>query len=179
MHALRFIYYFSFFLAVAAAAIIHSPQSAVAAGFGVSPSALEFTVEKGAEASRQLTIYNTGADAQFVAISENPAVTVVPGTAMLGESESAVATVTATGKKLGKSSGEILISFTPEGSSAGNEVLFSLGTRVGVSLNVIESSARSANFFAGALTSAAIVVGGLSAYLALRRKNVRLLPTKA
>ncbi len=179
MRQLRLIYYFLFFLFIAAAAVIHSPQSAIAAGFGVSPSSLEFTVEKGSEASRQLTIYNTGADAQFAAISGNPAVTVAPGTAMVGESKSVVATVTATGKKLGKSSGEILISFTPEGSSAGNEVLFSLGTRVGVSLNVVESAMHSANFFVGILTSAAIVVSGLSAYLALRRKSARLLPAGA
>ena len=164
---------------MAVAAVACSPHRAIAAGFGVSPSSLEFTVEKGAEASRQLMIYNTGAAARFVANSGNPAITVVPGTAMLGESESAVATVTATGKKLGKSSGEILISFTPDGSSAGNEVLFSLGTRVGVSLNVIESSARSANFFVGMLTSSAVVVGGLFAYLALRRKSARQLPAKA
>lgn len=179
MRFLSFIYYFSFFLAVAASTAGYFPHRAVAAGFGVSPSSLNFVVEEGSESSRQLIIYNTGADALFMASSDNPAITVTPSTAMLGESESAAVTVTATGKKAGKSSGEILISFIPEGSSAGNEVLFSLGTRVGVSLTVVESAMSSANFFVGVLASAGIVVAGLSAYLALRRKNAMLLPAKA
>ncbi len=170
MRFFRFIYYFSFFLAVAASTTSYFPHRAVAAGFGVSPSSLDFTVVEGSESSRQLTIYNTGADARFMASSDNPAITVVPSTAMLGKSESAAVTVTAAGKKAGKSSGEILISFIPEGGSAGNEVLFSLGTRVGVSLAVIENAVQSANFFVGMLASAGIVVAGLSLYLPIRSR---------
>lgn len=176
------IYHFRFlFLAAAVAAVlIASKANAVnAAGFGVSPSSIDFIVEKGSSASRQLIVYNTGADAKFVAISENPELAVLPSAGILGESESAAVTVTATGKKIGKSSTEILISLAHNRNNADDGVRFSLGTRVGVSLAVIESAIPSANFFVGMLASAGIVVGGLSAYLAIRSKKAWLPPAKA
>lgn len=178
MRAFGAIYCFLFLLA-ATAAIVTSSSNAAATGFGVSPSSIDFAVEKGSSASRQLIIYSTGADAQFVAISESPEVTVAPSAGILSESKPVVVTVTATGKKLGKSGSEILISLAHNSGNAGNEVRFSLGTRVGISLSVVERTAESANPLAGMLTSSAIVVGGLSAYLTLRRKNARLLPAKA
>lgn len=177
-----FIYCFRFLLlAAAAAAVLTASKANVAnaAGFGVSPSNIDFIVEKGSSASRQLIIYSTGADAKFVAASENPELAVLPSAGALGEGESAAITVTATGKKIGKSDGEILISLSHDSGNAGNGVLFSLGTRVGVSLAVVESAMPSANFFVGMLTSAGVVMVGLSAYLALRRKSAQLLPARA
>lgn len=167
------------FLFLAAAAFIDFPQTASAAGFGVSPSNINFVVEKGSSASRQLIIYNTGADAQFTAISDDPAIAVEPSSGALGEGNAAAIRVTAAGKKAGKSSSEILISLVHVSTNADREVRLALGTRVGVSLAVIESAVQSANFFVGLLISAGVVVAGLSAYLALRGKNAWLLPAKA
>ena len=179
MKVSSFIYYFRFFLflflATAAISLAHT-ESVVAAGFGVSPSSLDFVVEKGSAASRQLIVYNTGADARFTAISEDPAIAIVPSEGLLGKGKSAAVTVTAAGKKSGKSSSEILISFITNNGRADKEVQFSLGTRVGVSLNVFENSLSSlppANFFVGILTSVVIVATGLSAYLPVRNRLKR------
>ena len=171
MKAPYFIYCFLF---LAAVAFIDVTQASIAAGFGVSPSAIDFTVEKGSAASRQLIIYNTGPDAQFTAVSEDPAITVKPDKGILGKDKSVV-TVTATGRKVGKSSGEILISLLPNSGKADKEVRFSLGTRVGVSVRVLESAVPSASPFVGMLTSAGIVAAGLSAYLPVRNKLKRQL----
>ncbi len=165
-----FIYYFLFL----AAALIGFSQSASAAGFGVSPSNIGFTVEKGLSASRQLIIYNTGTDAQFTAASNDPAIAVEPSAGLVRKGKATVLTVTASGKKPGKSASEILVNLAHD-RNPGREVMLSLGTRVGVSLAVIESAVPSANFFVGMLTSAGIVVSGLSAYLAMRRKNALLI----
>lgn len=167
------------FLFLAAAAFIDSPQTASAAGFGVSPSNINFVVEKGSSASRQLIIYNTGAYAQFTAISDDPAIAVEPSSGALGEGKAAAITVTASAKNPGRSASEILVSLVHGSGNPDREVRLALGTRVGVSLSVVESALQSANPVVGMLVSAGMVVAGLSAYLALRRKNVWLLPAKA
>ncbi|MBI2176498.1 hypothetical protein HYU40_04115 [Candidatus Woesearchaeota archaeon] len=166
-------------LAFAASVTAVNSQLSNAAGFGVSPSSIEFVIEKGSSASRQLIIYNTGTDAQFTAVSENPAISAEPDNGMLKNGKSTAIKVTANGEKPGKSASEILVSLAHGSDNPDGKVRLSLGTRVRVSLTVIESAVQSADFFVGALTSAAITVAGLSAYLALRRKNVRLLPAKA
>ena len=168
MRKRHIIYYFLF---LAAVVLTDFPQTTVAAGFGVSPSTIDFAVEKGSSVSRQLIIYNTGPAAQFTAISENPAITVKPGNGILGESEMATVTLTAAGKNVGRSGGEILISLVPDNGNSDKEVKFSLGTRVGVSLSVVESALPSASLFVGMLTTAVIVAAGLSVYLQVRRRT--------
>lgn len=175
---MRISFFIYCFLFAAAAAFIGFSQAASAAGFGVSPSSIGFIVEKGSSASRQLIIYNTGPVAQFTAASGDSAIAVEPGSGAIGEGSTAAIIVTATGRNPGKSASEILVSLVHGSGNPDSEVRLSLGTRVGVSLAVVKSAAHSASFLVGMLTSSAIVVSGLSAYLALRRKSA-LLPARA
>lgn len=167
MKASFFIYYFLF---VAAMAFTGSPQAASAAGFGVSPSDINFVVENGLSASRQLIIYNTGPASVFTVVSEDSAIAVEPSSGTLEKGNTAAIIVTASGKKPGKSASEILVSLAHGSGNPDGEVRLSLGTRVRVSLSVVESALQSANPFVGALISAAMVVAGLLVYLPTRNR---------
>ncbi len=172
MKASCLIYWFCF---LSAATIIFcvNTKSSAAAGFGVSPSALEFTVEEGSESSRQLIIYNTGKESGFSAESSSPeAVLVFPPSGTLLEGGTAIVTVTAFGKKIGTSESEITVSVN---SDENGKVGVELGAAVAVNINVIKSSALPANAFVGMLLSASIVLSGVAAYYASRKKVRQLL----
>ncbi|MBI3036694.1 mobile sperm domain-containing protein [Candidatus Woesearchaeota archaeon] len=168
-----FIYYFLFLLFVAATGAISASQNVTGAGFGVSPSGLEFVVEKGAQASRHLIIYNTGKEsAGFRAQSSDPVVIKVsPETGFVEAEGSAAVEVTATGSKIGQTSGEVIISFGSHGSH--NEVSLELGTAVPVKLTAFKKAEAAANAFIGMLLSASIVFAGLAAYYFAKRKSSR------
>lgn len=179
MNALSFIYYFRFFIIAAAiiTVIANNSQTVAAAGFGVSPSTLDFTVEEGSESSRQLIIYNTGKESEFSIESSSPEVVrASPSSGILPEEGTAVATVTALGKKVGTSESKLAISF---GSHARNEVSVALGTIVAVKLSVVKGPALSASAFVGMLLSTFIVLFGASAYCASRKKIRQLIFARA
>ena len=116
MRAFLLIYLFCF-IAAAAGILVCSSKASVAAGFGVSPSTLDFSVEKGSKVARQLIIYNTGEAAAFRAASSNPlAVQVSPSEGVIGTGAASHITVTATGEKAGSSREEIIVSFSSLGS---------------------------------------------------------------
>ncbi|MBI2141658.1 hypothetical protein HYU16_04530 [Candidatus Woesearchaeota archaeon] len=170
-----FTYYFLFLLLAAATVAINASQNANAAGFGVSPSNMEFIVEKGSQASRQLMLYNTNEEAaEFTAMSSNPETTKVSperGT-VPGEGTTSI-TVTARGikkNKEGKSEGEIVISFDNRNIDADREVSLSLGTAVAVKVDVVKGAALAVNAIIGVIVSASIVMAGLAAYYATRRR---------
>lgn len=173
-HSFRF---FLFTAIVIAVIIVNNSLAVIAAGFGVSPSSLDFTVEEGSEASRQLTIYNTGKESGFNVESSSPElVQVFPSSGTLPEGGLVLVTVTAFGKKVGSSENELKISFA---SQTSKEVSVALGAVVAVKLNVVKGSALSASAFVGMLLSTSIVLFGLAAYYALRRKIRQLLFARA
>lgn len=143
----------------------------VAAGLGVSPSSLEFSVREGEEASRQLVIYNTGTDAAEFSISASSShIKVFPESGKIAGGKAAVSTITAAGAKPGLDSGELIVSLG-SGSSE-NRIAFALGTAIPVSLNVIANGAAAANGAIGALVSAGTFVAGLAGYYRLRRLHL-------
>ena len=170
-----FIYYFryfSFFIfaatAIVTGATINS-HIAAASGFGVSPSSLEFVVEKGSEASRQLIIYSTGDATEFNAVSSNPEMIMVyPSAGIISEKGTERLTVTAFGKKAGVANEHITISFQNSQIKGNEEVALSLGTYVAARLSVVEMAAKSANAFVGFHVSLGIVAAGLSIYSSIR-----------
>lgn len=175
-----FIYYFRFFLFLSLAAtaamvfISVNSQTANAAGFGVSPSSLEFTVEKGTEVSRQLIIYNTGRAAEFEAESSNlELVMVYPSSGIIDEGGTATITVTATGKTAGTKKEEINVRISGLSELSGNgdkEVGISLGAGIPVKVIVVNSASVAANAFVGVMLAMGIVLFGLAAYYASRKK---------
>mgnify|MGYP001569348953 CR=1 FL=1 len=172
------IYYFRFLLAAAAAAVffIYSSQDIAATGFGVSPSSLEFLVEKGSEVSRQLMIYNTGATTKFEAESSNPElIKIHPASGAISEAGIAIVTVTARGKAAGTKEEEISVRIGGFSSNGDSEVEILLGTGIPVKVMVINSAAAAANAFVGVMLAAGIVLVGAFAYYASRKKIRRLL----
>ncbi len=168
-----FIYYFLFLLLAAATGAINASQNVTGAGFGVSPSTLDFIVEEGSESSRQLIIYNTGKESEFNAGSSSPEVVqVFPSRGTLPEGGQVLATVTAFGEKVGTSKNEVMVSVN---SHENGKVGVELGAAVAVNINVIKSSALSANAFVGMLLSTGIVLFGIAAYYASRKKIRQLL----
>ena len=173
MKAPFFIYCFRFFLSIltAAAAFVSSAHLVAAAGFGVSPSSLEFVVEKGSEASRQIIIYNTREPVEFIAVSSSPElIQVYPEAGVVAGEGTARLTVTAFGKKTGVANERIAISFRNPQINGGSEVALSLGTYVAARLSVVELAAKSANAFVGFLVSSGVFVAGLLAYLPIRKR---------
>ena len=179
MRAFLFLYLFCF---AAGSILICSSEASVAAGFGVSPSTLDFTVEKGSEASRQLIIYNTGQAAEFNAVSSNPElISVYPSSGAISEEGTKRLAVTVFGKNEGVAYEHIVISMNPRMSMAG-DISLSLGTNIAAKVHVIESAARYANFLVGILLSAGIIIAGLLAYLSIRgivRQPLRILSKRA
>ncbi len=174
-----YFYYFRLWLVVAAALAFFAcfSQDIAAAGFGVSPSSMEFVVEKGSEVSRQLIIYNTGKAAEFEAKSSNPGlIKVYPDKATISGYESKKLTVTAFGKKSGAVDGHIVISVTPQ-AQGDSDISLSLGTSVAVKLLVAELAAGSANFMVGSFLSASIVIAGILIYLPIRNRARQSLHT--
>lgn len=170
-------YCFRFWLVVAAAIACFS-QDIAAAGFGVSPSSMEFVVEKGSEVSRQLIIYNTGRSAGFNAVSSNPElISVAPGNGTISEDGIEKLTVTAFGKKAGSVDGQVVIYVNPQGEGD-SDISLSLGTSVAVKLLVAELEAVPANFLVGSFLSASIVIAGLLAYFPIRSRARQLLMHK-
>lgn len=173
-HSFRF---FVFTAAVIAVIIVNNSFAVIATGFGVSPSSLDFTVEEGSESSRQLIIYNTGKESGFNVESSSPeAVRVFPSGGTLPEGGTALVTVTAFGKKAGSSESEITVSVN---SHDNGRVGIALGAAVAVKLNVVKGSALSASAFVGMLLSAGIVLFGVAAYYALRKKIRQFLLVRA
>ena len=172
-----FIYYFryfSFFIFAVTAIVIGATINshiAAASGFGVSPSSLEFAVEKGSEASRQLIIYSTGGPSEFNAVSSNPElIKVHPETGTITEEGAAWLIVTAFGKKAGVANEHIAISFKNPQINGNKEIALSLGTYVAARLSVVEMAAKSANAFVGFLVSLGIIAAGLSVYSPTRNR---------
>ena len=157
--------------------LVCNSKVSVAAGFGVSPSTLDFTVEKGSEASRQLIIYNTGDAAEFKAISSNPAlVQVSPSEGIISTGAASHITVTATGENAGSSLEEITVSLSSHNN--GGEVSLQLGTAIAVRLYVVESAKKLANPAVGLVIAASILLVGTAAYYISRRNLVRVLPQR-
>ena len=176
MRASCLIYFFGF-LSIAAIIFVGNTQFSVAAGFGVSPSTLDFTVEEGSESSRQLIIYNTGKESGFSVQSSSPEVVLVfPSSGTLPEGGTAIVTVTAFGKKVGTSESEITVSVN---SHENGRVGVALGAAVAVKLSVVKGSVLSANAFVGMLLSTFIVMFGLCAYHISRKKVRQLLFVRA
>ncbi|MBI2550542.1 hypothetical protein HYV83_05185 [Candidatus Woesearchaeota archaeon] len=176
MKASCLIYWFCF-LSAATIIFAGNTKSSAAAGFGVSPSTLDFTVEEGSESSRQLTLYNTGKESEFNAESSSPEVVLVsPSSGTLPEGGTVAVTVTAFGKKAGTSESEIIMSVN---SHENGRVSVALGAAVAVKLSVVKGSVLSANAFVGILLSASIVLFGLSGYYASRKKVRQLLSARA
>lgn len=168
----RFFILFFAAAAVTAVTAITNSQNVGAVGFGVSPSSLEFVVEKSTQAQRQLIIYNTGEEtAEFSATSSSPlALRVTPEKGIIKESGTAAVIVTATGKDVGTAIEEISIGINKHNSNSDKEVSLSLGTEIAVKLAVVETSALAANAFIGALLSISIVLTGVAAYYASKKK---------
>ena len=147
-----------------------------AAGFAVSPSSLEFTVEKDSHAQKQLRIYNSGEEgAEFAAQSSNKDVVKVSPEKGFVEGEGpAVVTVTATGVRMDSTSEEVLISFSSRNSNANREVSLELGTAVPVKITAVKSAEAAANVVIGSFLSVSIVMVGLAIYYSRRKRTVRL-----
>lgn len=143
-----------------------SSKTAYAAGFAVSPSSLDLTVEKGSQVQRQLKIYNTAEeDTDFTAVSSNPAAIMISPERGFIESEGAAfVTLTATGTRTGKSEEEVVISFGSRDSYRRGEVDLEVGTAVPVRLKVLKRAETAANALFGIFISASIVVIGIAAY---------------
>ena len=172
-----FLIYLFCFLSAAAIIFAVNTKSTAAAGFGVSPSTLDFTVKEGSESSRQLIIYNTGKESEFSAESSSPEVVLVfPSSGTLPEGGTAIVTVTAFGKKAGTSESEITVSVN---SHENGRIGVALGAAVAVNINVIKSSALSANALVGMLLSTGIVLLGITAYYVSRKKIRQLLFVRA
>lgn len=176
MRAFSLIYWFCF-LSAAAIIFAANTKSSAAAGFGVSPSALDFTVEESSESSRQLIIYNTGKESEFSVKSSSPELLrAFPLSGTLPEGGTAAVTVTALGKKVGTSESEITVSFN---SHENGKVGVALGAAVAVKLSVVKGPALPASAFVGTLLSTGIVLFGASAYCASRKKIRQLLFVRA
>ncbi|MBI2144763.1 hypothetical protein HYU18_00400 [Candidatus Woesearchaeota archaeon] len=147
--------------------LVATAGNAGAAGFGVSPSSLEFSLSEGSEASRQLVIFNTGKDSVDFSILASPSIRVRPESGEIGGGKAAAATVTVIGTKAGVANGELAVSL---GSSrnAENRVSLSLGTSVPVTVRVVKG-VPAASAFVGILVSVVIVVAGLGVCIPLRQ----------
>lgn len=141
--------------------------NAAAAGLGVSPSSLKFVIDEGEKASRQLVIYNSGADlAEFSISASSEHITISPESGRIEGGKAAVSTITAAGAKPGASTAEVTISLGSRGRE--REIALTLGSVIPVSIDVI-AKAASANAAVGLLVSASTFVIGLAAYYRLRR----------
>lgn len=163
MSCSSFIYSFLLFAAIMV-------SQAAAAGFGVSPSSLEFQVEAGSQSSRQLLLYNTDMETvEFSMATSNPeTLQIWPEIVTVAGDSVAGIRVTAIGAKPGEAMEEISISMS--GGGREGEVGLALGTMVPAKLRVINGQAITANAVIGTLLSAGIAFFGTAAYLLARAK---------
>ncbi len=150
------------------AAMLHGPGIASAAGIGIAPSSLDFSVNEGSSASRQLLVYNTGSgEAIFsLASSSTERLSVKPEKAAIPGGGMASFIVTASGTRAGESD-EAIFGEVEDGSGG---VRISLGTAVRVKIRVANAALQPANAFVGVSLSAGIVMAGLSAYRLARKR---------
>jgi len=156
---LLLIIYFFLFLAAA--------QSVFAYGFGISPSELNFAVEKGAESSRQLILHNTGSQVKFTAASDNGLVSVSPASGIVPENGKTAVAVAVSGNRAGEFHDTVTVRFFNPDDASG--VSLGLGMSVAVRISVTEPVAAQASIIVGSLISTGIIASGLSAYLAAKR----------
>jgi hypothetical protein len=144
-------------------------KTTTASGFGVSPSELDFVIEKNTEVSRQINIYNTGEETEFKAMSSNPDIlSVYPNKGIIPKDGSTYIKITAKGTEPGHSEEKITISVGNYDESIG-KITMALGTTVSVKILVFKSAPVQASMFLGSTLSASIVITGLSGYLARRK----------
>ena len=154
---------------LAAAAALSQATLVAAAGFGVSPGTLEFALEEGTVASRQLSLYNLGSQAQFTAVSSNPGLVQVSqesGTIAAGSAATITVTASAAAAKKGRHSEAITVTM---GSNQENEIRLAIGTVVPVTITITNTIAA-ANAAIGLAVSAGIVATGLFVYSPLARR---------
>ncbi len=149
--------------------------TASAAGIGAAPAELNFNIEKGKTQQRELTVYNledaeveleVASDSDFLKFSHAGSVNANGKMEVVVEAET---------KKLKQGSYSQHIYVTSKSRVPG--LRLNLGTAVRANVEVF--STRKTNAATGAITSSAIVLFGLLAYLAAERLRGYLASQKA
>ncbi len=139
--------------------------TASASGIGVTPAELSFNIEKGKTQQRELAVYNLGDSAFELDVTSDSDFLRFSHTGRISANGKGKVVVEADAKKLkeGVRSGSIYI--TAGSQSSG--VRLNLGTAVKANVEVFTLKKTSA--VTGTITSSAIVLFGLLAYLAAER----------
>lgn len=149
--------------------------TASAAGIGVAPAELSFSVEKGKTQQRELTVYNLeGNDVGIEVTGDSPALKFYHS-GSIGANAKEKITVEADAKRLKEGSHSSAIYVTAKSPASG--VRLNLGTAVKADINVF--TVIKTNAIIGIMTSAAIVLLGLLIYLAAMRLNTAFRAQKA
>lgn len=146
-----------------------------AAGIGVAPSELHFSVLEGRTQERELTVYNLNMAGATISAESSSDFVSIEKTAALEAGSSAKLAVEADASSLKPGNHEATIYLTTAGSAGG--VALNIGTAVKATLSVIPLSR--ASILVGLFTSAAVVIAGLGLYFASLRAIRLLRPAKA
>ncbi len=149
--------------------------AASAAGIGVAPAELRFSVEKGKAQQRELTVYNLeDNDVDIEVTGDSPALKFHHrGGIGAGGKEKITVEVDAKRLKEGSKKGTIYIT----AKSPASGVRLNLGTAVKADINVFATPKT--NAIIGVITSASIVLLGLLMYFAATRLNRAFATQKA
>lgn len=146
-----------------------------AAGIGVAPAELSFSVEKDKTQQRELTVYNLeNNEVELDVTSDSPALK-FNHSGSIGASGKEKITIEADAKRLKEGSHSSAIYITTKTPASG--VRLNLGTAVKADINVFTTVKT--NAIIGVMTSSAIVLLGLLTYLASRRLNRAFAAQKA
>ncbi len=149
--------------------------TASAAGVGVAPAEINFSVEKGKIQQRELAVYNLGDSAFELDVTSDSDFLRFYHAGSIGANGKQKVTVEADAKRLKEGSYSRKIYITTANPAGG--VRLNLGTEIMANIEVF--STRKTNAATGAITSSAIVLFGLLAYLAAQLLRSYLASQKA
>ena len=149
--------------------------SATAAGIGTAPAEINFSVEKGKTQQRELVVYNLGDSAfELDVTSDSDSLSFSHAGSIIANGKGKLV-VEADAKKLKQGNYSQNVYVTSKSRVPG--VMLSLGTAVKANIEVFTT--RKTNAETGAITSTAVVIFGLLAYLAAERLKGYLTSQKA
>ncbi len=149
--------------------------TASAAGIGAAPAEINFSVEKGKSQQRELAVYNLGDSAFEIDVTSDSDFLSFRHAGSVSASGKRKVVVEADAKKLRQGSYSRNIYITSKSRVPG--VRLNLGTAVKANIEVF--STRKTNAATGTITSSAIVLFGLLAYIAAERLRSHLASQKA
>lgn len=135
-----------------------------AQGIGISPAQLEFDLQEGEVAERQIIIYsNSPAQENFVAKTDLEGLTIHPDTGFINQEKKLIVSVR--GRKPGKRDGYITLQFKGDGRG----MRINTGAMVKVLMNVREKESQ-ISVVKGVTITSGIVLVGLASYFAWKNQ---------